>query len=251
MEADRESLLCLYNMLIKPKMDYGIEVYSSASKTYINSIYAIQHAAIRIATGAFRSSPVTSLHAESGLKPYYYAMQTKFLNFYTRIIINPNNPLNKYLENITSNSPKGFLHRAHNILITYEIDPNNILQELTTDVPPWKPMPLTICTDLYKYKKCNISATELKQKFLNHFQDHSTSLTIFTDGSKSHHGVGYAIVTENETIKHRIPNAATNYTAELLAISNAIDYAENQTQDDIHTENELVPVTLKCLFEQF
>ena len=54
-------------MLLKPKIDYGSEVYSSASRSLLDSLEPIQNAALRIATGAFRTSPILSLRVESGI----------------------------------------------------------------------------------------------------------------------------------------------------------------------------------------
>ena len=54
--ADRQSLLRLYIMLIKAKIDYGCEAYSSPSKTTLGNLDPIQNATIRIATGAFKTS---------------------------------------------------------------------------------------------------------------------------------------------------------------------------------------------------
>ena len=59
--ADRQSFLRLYIILIKPKIDYGCEAYSSPSKTTVGKLGPIQNAAIRIATGAFRTSPIICL----------------------------------------------------------------------------------------------------------------------------------------------------------------------------------------------
>ena len=70
--ADRVSLLRLYITLVKPKLDYGCEAYSSASKSVLESLEPVHNAAIRIATGAFKSSPIISLNSNSGLKPLKY-----------------------------------------------------------------------------------------------------------------------------------------------------------------------------------
>lgn len=67
--ADSTSIRRLYVMLIKPKLDYGSEVYSSACRTLSESLETIQNSAIQTATGAFRSSPIDSLRVISGLKP--------------------------------------------------------------------------------------------------------------------------------------------------------------------------------------
>ena len=55
--------------LLEPELAYGCEEYSSASRTLLESFNPIQNLAIRIATGAIRSSIVDSLHVVSGVKP--------------------------------------------------------------------------------------------------------------------------------------------------------------------------------------
>ena len=92
--ADRTSLLRLYIMLLKPKLDYGCEAYSSASRTLPESLNQIQNLlAIRIATGAFWSSPVDSLHMVSGIKPLSTYRERKIINYYMRISTNRNHPM--------------------------------------------------------------------------------------------------------------------------------------------------------------
>ena len=86
--ADRQTLIRLYLALIEPKIEYGSEVYSSACRTYLDSLQPIQNSAIRIATGAFKSSPILSLHAESGLQPLKQYRDMKMLNYYLRIKAN-------------------------------------------------------------------------------------------------------------------------------------------------------------------
>ena len=77
-------------MLIKPKLDYGCEAYSSACLSLIESLNPIRNSAIRTATGAFRSSPIVSLHAESGIKPLPTYRTIKALNYFTRLQVNSN-----------------------------------------------------------------------------------------------------------------------------------------------------------------
>ena len=55
---DRTTHLKLHMSLIKSKVDYGCEAYSSACQTYLNSLQPIQNSALRISLGAFKSSPV-------------------------------------------------------------------------------------------------------------------------------------------------------------------------------------------------
>ena len=67
------------------KLDYGYEAYSLASKSVLESLEPIHNATIRIATGAFKSSPIISLNLNSGLKPLKYYREIKILNHLCRV----------------------------------------------------------------------------------------------------------------------------------------------------------------------
>ena len=85
MGADRVTLLRLYIMLLKSKIDYGSQVYSSACRSLLDSLEPIQNAALRIATGAFHTSPIPSLRVESGIKSLALFRQIKAMNYLTGI----------------------------------------------------------------------------------------------------------------------------------------------------------------------
>ena len=58
--ADRTVLLQLYRSLIRSKLDYGSIVYGSARKSYLMMLDTVHHQGLRLALGAFRTSPVES-----------------------------------------------------------------------------------------------------------------------------------------------------------------------------------------------
>ena len=61
--GDRSVLLNLYRSLVRSKLDYGSIVYGFAQKSYLKCLDTIQD--LRLALGAFRTSPVEGLYAES------------------------------------------------------------------------------------------------------------------------------------------------------------------------------------------
>ena len=63
--ADRLTLLHLYRYLIRSKLDYGSIVYGSARKSYSAMLDPIHHQGLRLALGAFRTSPTASLYVEA------------------------------------------------------------------------------------------------------------------------------------------------------------------------------------------
>ena len=63
--ASRANLLYIYHMLILSKINYGAAAYSSASPNTLNKLNTIHNLAIRLSTGAFRTSPICSLLCEA------------------------------------------------------------------------------------------------------------------------------------------------------------------------------------------
>ena len=63
--ADRKVLLNLYRTIIRSKLDYGSIIYGSARKSYLEMLDPIHHQGLRLALGAFRTSPSESLLAEA------------------------------------------------------------------------------------------------------------------------------------------------------------------------------------------
>ena len=63
--ADRIVLLRLYRSLVHSKLDYGCIVYGSARRSILKQLDPIHHQGLRIALGAFRTSPAQSLYIEA------------------------------------------------------------------------------------------------------------------------------------------------------------------------------------------
>ena len=64
--ADKSTLLKLCRTLVRSKLDYGCAVYGSTKNNILKLLDPIHHQGLRIALGAFRTSPVQSLYAEAG-----------------------------------------------------------------------------------------------------------------------------------------------------------------------------------------
>ena len=67
--ADRTTLLRFYLVLVRSKLNYGDHFYCSASPRTLRILNSTQNEGLRLATGAFRSSPKTSFHVESNVLP--------------------------------------------------------------------------------------------------------------------------------------------------------------------------------------
>ena len=64
-EDDRKVLLRLYRYLVRSKLDNGCIVYGSARKPYLQMLDPVHNQGRRLCLGAFRTSPVESLHVDA------------------------------------------------------------------------------------------------------------------------------------------------------------------------------------------
>lgn len=249
--SDSPTLIKLFIMLLKPAIEYGVEAFASAADTYMNSLNTIQNSAIRIATGAYRTSPIVSLHALTALPPQKYAYHNKQLNYYLRLVVNPSHPFHDCVIDqddldeeaiIERTPPKSFLARAHSLHLQYHLDTSRILIEKCSTYPPWKIECLHACKDLFDIKKASTPQLTFKRIFEDHVMQHNHSFPIFTDGSKDDHGVGYAYTCATNSHQCRLPIQSTIYSAELFAIRDAIIYAENELPNEsditLHTDSK-------------
>ena len=90
--GDRSVLLNLYRSIVRSKLHYGSIVYGSARKSYLKSLDTIHHQGLRLALGAFRTSPVESLYAESNEPSLYTRREKLSLQYTTKLAANPKNP---------------------------------------------------------------------------------------------------------------------------------------------------------------
>ena len=90
--ADRTVLLQLFRSLIRSKIDYGSIVYGSARKSYLMMLDTVHHQGLRLALGAFRTSPVESLYVEAEESSLYLRREKLALQYPTRRAANPSNP---------------------------------------------------------------------------------------------------------------------------------------------------------------
>ena len=66
-------------------------VYESARKSYLKSLDTIHHQGLHLALGAFRTSPVESLYAESNEPSLYIRREKLSLQYVTKLAANPRN----------------------------------------------------------------------------------------------------------------------------------------------------------------
>ena len=214
--ADTRVLLRLYRALIRSKLDYGSQVYGSARgsarKSYIQKLDTVHHQGLRLAMGAFRTSPIQSLYVLSQ-EPSLEKRRLKLaLQFSLKLKTNTSNPAHEYAFNCVNEElydarPKSirpFGLRVKPYLEDPDIedpdieDPDIDLDLLSqnhfTPIPPWQIRKPNINLSLSELKKSDTPPLTYRSRFLDIRDRFPLHMPCYTDGSKEGETVAAAAV---------------------------------------------------------
>ena len=248
--ADRTVLLHLYRSLIRSKLDYGAIVYGSARKYYLAMLDTVHHQGLRLALGAFRTSPVESLYVEADEPSLFLRREKLALQYAIRLAANPSNPAYKItfpphisedIVNLYENKPnviKLFGLRIQPLLTSAKINPNTIEEHSVPEIPSWCIRKPPVVFSLHSGKKTETNPDLLKIQKSRKLDFHELRLNyadyqhIYTDGSKDKERVGCAVLRENDHQTMRIPDGSSIFPAEAKAIDLALDLVDNCNSHD-------------------
>ena len=230
--ADRTTLLKLYRSLVRSKLDYGCIIYGSARKSYLQMLDPIHNQGLRLALGAFRTSPVASLYVEADEPSLYSRREKLSLQYAIRLAANPSNPAHEVTfspnyVNLYEQKPKAiksFGIRISPLLESANIKPQNIEKHFTPNIPAWCMKPPEILFDLHSGKKSESNPHILKDDFRKMQSRYKNYQHIYTDWSKEDSKVGCAVISDNHSNMQRIPDDSSIFTAEAKAIDLALDF---------------------------
>jgi len=238
--ADQETLLRLYRSMVRSKLDYGSIVYGSASDHLLKSLDTVANEAIRIATGAFKSTPINRLYvlaneptlekrrAELTLR-YFYKIKSHIMNpAYNSVI---NSDLRLFFNSRPHIKPP-IAVRIQEYLNRYELESGPVLLYRTPTVYSWQMRNAHVDLELSMFAKDTTPKNIMYRAFYSRIHDkYSEHKLIFTDGSKSDAGVGSAAVCGSVVRTASLPFAASIYTAELHAIMISLHIIESSPID--------------------
>ena len=154
--ADRIVLLRLYRSLVCSKLDYGCIVYGSAHQSILKQLDPVHHQGLRIALGAFRTSPAQSLYIEAH-EPSLTTHQLKLsLNYVLKLKSLPENPAYScvfepentelFEESESKVPPLGIRILPH--MEKSKLNLNLVDDAPLLDIVPWKLSVPAVCFDL-------------------------------------------------------------------------------------------------------
>ena len=152
----------------------------------------IHHQGLRLALGAFRTSPIKSLYAESNEPSLYIRREKLSLQYVTKLAANPHNSaydcvFNPKYERFYNNKPtaiKPLGLRIQPLLEEANINNKNVQHFSFPSKESWTINPPKIILDLHKNKKKKVESHIFKNEFLEIKSNYKHYLSIYTDGSK-------------------------------------------------------------------
>lgn len=247
--AHPQTSLELYKTLIRPILDYGSIAYHSSP--HVKVLDKVQYRCIRICIGAMKSTPINAMLVESGELPL--KLRWKYLihkYIYKKILRREPNIISglEELEKLMENNK--FWDNKQNIMV----DSLNFMKK----------------TNVYKIYENNVNLKKLwfdegKQFFVNINNEETNIINsrgyeeIYTDGSKVNNEVGCAMIHEKKEFQKliKLPDFVSVYTAELVAIGEAVKYIKNLNirRAIVYTDckscvEKLISINKKNLFEE-
>ena len=226
--ADRKTLRTLYLSLIQSPINYGSFLYGAAGGEDLKKLNRIQYAGIRIINGALRPTRTTMLEIEAHIQPLDLRRHFLGLSYLGRSArleksitseIYANHYNFQFFDNI--NKPLPYIGIAQKIINDININ----LGEIAQLKPNYLYNPFKAHTNFYMHhsNKKNLLPEEAKSQFIQMLSQYDRYIPVFTDGSVKQQITSCAVVIKNRNYLYRLPNNTSIFTAELYAISMAID----------------------------
>ena len=192
---------------------YGCAVYGSARYSILRPLDPVHHQALRLCTGAFRTSPVHSLYVESHEPPLRVRRLQLSLQLYVKLRSLPDHPL--YESVFSPLLVRLFDHRP-TCVSTFGIRMSPIARDAGVDLslvgptilysePPWEPLCVSIDLSFTRFPKATTPESVYQWLFAEHRHLHPGFVPIYTDGSKSGDVVGSAYICNDYFSSVRLP----------------------------------------------
>ena len=195
--ADRKSLLLLYTSVIRSKILYSSPMLITTCRSNLESLEQIQSKALRIATGALKSSPIVALQCEADIPSINLMIKEHAIKYYYKILTKPNNhPLYEYIYQVLIDPKKDwdwrtrkpFTLKIQETIHEWDLpgNPNLPKRRRKPVLPPWEVIENKIFLDLITpMTKENHTPEQLRAEAIRTIEDRfQNHLQIYTDGSK-------------------------------------------------------------------
>ncbi|GFX07288.1 putative RNA-directed DNA polymerase from transposon X-element [Trichonephila clavipes] len=199
--ADRTSLLRVHQSAVLSRMDFGCTIYRSACNSTLKKLDPVHHMALRICSGAFRTSPVQSLYFNCNQLPLDLRWRKLFLVYYFKILSVPSHPLKnvyirtsmKRLYDAQPSNTQPFMDRVKLLITEFDLPNVDIQQRNPLLFQPWNTPQFRYINPFANYSKSTVTPVIFQRVFAFHRSQYSGYSAMYTDGMKRADYVGYGV----------------------------------------------------------
>jgi len=226
--AGKYTLLRIYRTLIRPRLDYGLELFHTATKSNWKKLEVLQNVCLKIACGSMRGSAIDALQQECGELPLKLRRERSILRYTAKISTSYNNPASSTLNeswHLYYGKYKPGTEPVQ-MQVSKFLMQNKIPQMEEYHREPWK-VPLKVDKGLSLEHKNDEKSTKILYQVLKYIENHDNKIHIYTDASvkdSGRAGSAFCIPKESIEVKFRLTNGTSTITAELEAIKAALTF---------------------------
>ena len=255
--ANTELLLNFYKMYIRSKITYGSAATASACQSRQDILERIQNAALRVALGARKTSPIAALQVEANIPPLRNHIQTLNLQYYYRKKAQEDqNPFINQLEEDRETQDKVWTPGVFKKPLVRRIPDITRAMRIPADIqtkvvkiasdPPWNPHNITLKPDLLQETNKEDSPEMKKAAALETINTlYTEHIHMYTDGSKftesTTAGLWIPDFQHRESWKLKLGQIRSIMGAELFAIDKGMIWI--LFHQEILTTNKIVLLT--------
>lgn len=237
--ADKQSLLLAYRALIRSKIDYKASLYDTAAAYRLKELDSIHNLALRLSVGAYRTSPIYSILAETEEMPLHLRRKEILLNTMIRAQAHTDDPAFEHTvrKPVTDleYSIKTKTLRPPRVRFKSEIDKFNIstpkvIPRKQSAIPPWVKFTMPIDLELSEMQRSITTERTFRSRFLAIAEKYQDYTSLYTDGSVKEGRTSCAVVYNNNRLGFRLQDFYSIYTCEATAILKALITAENNPE---------------------
>ncbi|CAJ1057143.1 RNA-directed DNA polymerase from mobile element jockey [Xyrichtys novacula] len=234
--ASCDALKTVYVAMIRSVIDYGCIVYGSAAKSLLGKLDTIQTSALRICSGAFRTSPVPAVQVELGEMPLCLRRKHLIANYWVSLKgSSGTHPTKGVIEECWEEGKGKREHfgRMGN-RITAELGVGEMEVDLTIvypAMPPWKMIWPTVDWSVMGKKRKEggqVSLVSVVNQRLR--EEYSGFVQVYTDGAKQPEtgvtGLGVVVPSRGIEINRRTSDGLAVNTVEMLGVMIALKWVE-------------------------
>ena len=131
--ADEKTLKAVYEGTVRPHLEYGAAAWNSASKTTLSSVDKVQNQALRIITGAMKTTPISAMEEVTGVQPLQDRRNMKTLLQAEKFKCQLDHPMKAKVEGFTRGRLKrdSFVHQAK------KLEREHLSHLPTQTIPPY------------------------------------------------------------------------------------------------------------------